>query len=448
MEKMTTARHEQTTPNRGQAGHWALLVAVVSFATRLVWLGWPPVAIGDEAQWFGQAVNSYVATGERTFNIHPPLPQMLMAAFLLLTGYRGEQYFPIPLDIYAPTTVLVDISPFAMRLLPALVGAMIPLLVFFILRHVKVQVRAAGVSALFLALDTGFVVRARMMGRYSFLLAALLAAMYCALKARDTVGAKKMLLLIACGLSLGLAVGSQWVGLAGVVVVVVILRGAWRETALVAICAMAAYLVIWKLHFVLLPNVGFGDLYVRHTGAFWADLIGMHTAMYRANASMTAAGLASGVVAGTLHGNLSSPPWAWPFMTVCYPLWVRPLQAIAFVGNPATWVGVTLVALWYVCSTPRRPCGPHAYYERLFLVAFVLSYLPLVVLWLHGRLLHSHSFLMPLLFLVLYVGVAAEAWIAARTPWLIALLLLGFIALSPLTYALVAPAWYWQMLPW
>jgi hypothetical protein len=55
---------------------------------------------------------------------------------------------------------------------------------------------------------------------------------------------------------------------------------------------------------------------------------------------------------------------------------------------------------------------------------------------------------MPLLFLVLYVGVAAEAWIAARTPWLIALLLLGFIALSPLTYALVAPAWYWQMLPW
>jgi hypothetical protein len=114
-------------------------------------------------------------------------------------------------------------------------------------------------------------------------------------------------------------------------------------------------------------------------------------------------------------------------------LWGRPGQSLYFIGNPAVWMGVPALVLWHAGQAYRRHMRTTGAHGRLFLFATLLSYVPLLLLSATGRLLYPLSGLMPLLLATLYIGVTAEAWIAARAPWLIALLVTGFVALSPPT---------------
>src|SRR5262249_5074550 len=146
------------------------------------------------------------------------------------------------------------------------------------------------------ALDNALVLQSRVMGLYPMFLFALVSSLYFALKTRDTLGAKKLLVLAACGIACGFAAGFQLTGISAPAVVFFVLTIFWLnrtislysalfQSAMVAFVGLVVYLIGWKIHFLLLPNPGFGDALYRNTGEFWVDLFELHRHMYRASGS-------------------------------------------------------------------------------------------------------------------------------------------------------------------
>ena len=83
--------------------------------------------------------------------------------------------------------------------------------------------------------------------------------------------------------------------------------------------------------------------------------------------------------------------------------------------------------------------------SKISLFAFLLSYVPLMLM---NRVLFLYHFLIPLTYAELFVGVTAEEYTKKNFFWMIALIVLGFVYLSPVTYGFSMPHWYWDGLPW
>lgn len=420
-----------------KAWTWATLLLCISLAVRLVFLDSPNEVILDEVHW-GQYVTAYAHTGSNLFDVHPPHGKLLVAALLKITGYDGQQNF----DYIG--TPLTHVSALTIRILPALAGSLVPFTLFLIFLHFGIGLEAAFVFSLCSALDNALVLQSRVMGLYPMFLFALVSSLYFALKSQETEGAKKILFLAACGIACGFAAGFQFTGIIALAVVFFVLAVYWLkkaiplkgflfQTAMVSFIGLGVYLIGWKIHFLLLPNPGSGDEFYRNTGVFWTDLFELHKQMYQYSASLT-----------TSHPD-ASPAWSWPFMTKPIYYWHAPEKSLYFLGNPAVWWGVTFLLVW----NGGKECFKKKRFEpdlsKISLFAFLLSYVPLMLM---NRVLFLYHFLIPLTYAELFVGVTAEEYTKKNFFWMIALIVLGFVYLSPVTYGFSMPHWYWDGLPW
>jgi len=106
----------------------AIALIVLGLATRLFFLANPAEVVFDEVH-FGKFVSSYF-TGRYHFDIHPPLGKMIIATGAWLGGYgnyvsqNGVFDFRNIGDDYGSMPYLW------FRVLPALAGALIPLVIF------------------------------------------------------------------------------------------------------------------------------------------------------------------------------------------------------------------------------------------------------------------------------------------------------------------------------
>src|SRR4030095_5580109 len=108
--------------------------------------------------------------------------------------------------------------------------------------------------------------------------------------------------------------GFQFIGITALAVFFFVLIVYWSkkatplkeflfQAATVSLTGLAVYLVGWKIHFLLLPNPGFGDAFYRNSGRFLPLLSERHRQMSRAKASLP-----------TPH-PAASLAWSWLFMT-------------------------------------------------------------------------------------------------------------------------------------
>jgi dolichyl-phosphate-mannose-protein mannosyltransferase len=155
--------------------------------------------------------------------------------------------------------------------------------------------------------------------------------------------------------------------------------------------------------------------------------------MYRASASLT-----------TSHPD-ASLAWSWLFMTKPIFYWHAPGRSLYFLGNPAVWWGVTFLFVWNVGKECFKKNGFEPDLSKIALFAVMLSYVPLAVM---TRVLFLYHFLTPLTYAELFVGATADAYTKKNVFWMIALILIGFLYLSPVTYGFSMPHWYWDYLPW
>lgn len=401
------------------------ILLCISLLVRISFLSSPEEVIFDEVHW-GKFVNAYASSGQNLFDVHPPHGKLLVVGLLKLVGYDGLQNFE---KIGTPLT---HISGITLRIIPALCGALVPVILFLILLATEVSIEMAFLFSLCSALDNALILQSRVMGLYPMLLLALVSSFYFALKVKED--SSNMAALLFCGIACGLAAGFQFTGITALALAFVILGWkAYKQLGMITAVAVAVYMIGWKIHFVLLPHSGFGDAFYKNTGDFFADLIELHHKMYNASATLT-----------TTHPDASSP-WSWPLMTKPIFYWAGPGRSLYFIGNPVVWWGISLLLIWNAVQQliNFKTFKDSAHAQSLF--AFLLSYVPLTLM---KRVLFLYHYLTPLTYATLYVGQTTPRWSYRKYYSTIALLVLGFILLSPVTYGWRMPSWYWAILPW
>ncbi|MBI5592063.1 MAG: phospholipid carrier-dependent glycosyltransferase [Deltaproteobacteria bacterium] len=316
-----------------------VIILGLGLLLRLPFISYPSQVVFDEVG-FGKLVTAYGWTGARLFDIHPPHGKLLITAAAFLGGYRGSIDFS---KIGIPCSE--SIAP--LRVIPALAGSFIPIVVFILLRQLGASLAAAFLGGIFMAFDNAFVVQSRVIGLDTLLVFCMLASLSALLAARTRSGNPKIAFMLLSGVLTGLTVGIKFTGLAAPgLALVILLNDLCREKtarlrwmglihiALFSGVALAVYLLGWKLHFLLMHIPGEGDAFFRPTANFIKDTVDLHRVMFSANAGIT-----------TPH-PYSSFWWQWLMMKKPIFYWLGQNAGIYFLGNPVVWWGTGLVFTW------------------------------------------------------------------------------------------------------
>lgn len=371
---------------------------VVGALTHFAGLASPRQVVFDEVT-FGQYAQAYCCTGERFLDVHPPHGKLAIALAAKIGGFDRSFTFEKIGQPYGDQPV------FALRFVPALMGTLLPLLFFLLLRELKASPPIALIGGLLVALDNGLLVETRFLLVDGMLVASTLGALVCFLAAQRHGG--RGWPLLAAGLLAGLAAGTKLTGLAapglmlfclafGLGVVQAPIPNRVRQALVLAAAAIVVYLAGWVVHWMLLTNPGPGDAFYPTTGRIVTDLIAAQRTMLSANLNLTAT-----------HPDASAP-WTWPLMKVVPYFWQGDGSAIYMIGNPVVWWGTSLVFFALLIQfVVMRPLGtrllpPVNTAPRVWmpLAGFGLSFLPLLRV---TRVLFLYHYLTPLLFSLAFV---------------------------------------------
>jgi dolichyl-phosphate-mannose-protein mannosyltransferase len=412
--------------------------------THLLNLTSPREVVFDEVT-MGGYVRAYCCTGERVLDMHPPHAKLLIAAVVRLAGFDGAFTFEKIGLPYGDTPV------FALRLVPALAGILIPPLFLLLLLELGASFPIAALGGLLLALDNALLLETRIIVWDGILVAATLGSLVCFLSAQRAP-ARIGWRILAAGALAGLAVGSKLTGLAAPALMMLclaaglgVVRAPWRARVVQAlvICgaAFAVYAAGWVAHWLLLTQPGPGDAFYQTTGRMLDDILAVHRAMVRENVALVAT-----------HPD-ASRPWTWPWMQVAPYFWQGPGAFIYLLGNPVVWWGTALLFLSIIVRLGlMAPLGlgveravnaaPRPY---VALAGYAIAFLPLLPV---TRVLFLYHYLTPLVFSVAFVLLWLDRAGWARPGGLrdqrlsyfivMVLVVIGFLAVSPLTYGFSA----------
>jgi len=420
-----------------------LIVFALSFFLRAISLHSVGQVVFDEVH-FGKFISSYCCTHQHFFDIHPPIGKLIIAGGAYLSGYSGEFSFEFIGQIYG------DVPIQNIRMTTAFIGALLPVVIFILLLQVGVSFPFSLLGAGAVALDNALVVESRFILTDSILLTATFGAIACAFA---SIRAKKEYLgwvfVIFAGIVSGIAVGTKFTGLTGGFLVCALFayhayrEGArkWRywtyKAALMILFGCLTYLIGWMLHFSLLTMPGTGDAWGVPTGNFWTDLVTTHKQMVSANYNLTA------------DHPYGSKWYTWPFMVRSVFYWQgESNRFIYLLGNPVVWWGSFLLLFTGVISQCMRG-GKQLFSSGawIFMFGYFVAYIPLMRV---PRVLFLYHYLTPLLFSLLF-GVWYLDTVIPKNKKAVAgvisvCVLIGFYAISPVTYGTPLSDFWYQAL--
>lgn len=448
----------------GKQWAYILILLVAAVATRFIGLSTPNEVVFDEVH-FGKFVTAYCCTGERVFDIHPPHAKLLIAGVGRIVGYTGGFSFDHIGQEFGTVPV------WALRVWPAVMGVVLPMLLFGLVRLVRGSWEAAFLAGLVGVFDNALVVQTRVIALDGTLLVAQLGAIAAFLTGDRFSGKRKLFWYVMAGVLAGLAVGVKFTGLVALSVIgMIVFYRLWRSLArtrdrvqagewfviglVVLFSAAVSYIFGWWLHFQLLTEPGSGDVWGIPTGVFVTDLIEVHRDMLSSNYNLVAT-----------HPDASAW-WSWPFMLKSVFYWSSPSGAtIYFLGNPAVWWGAfvlfVVAATAFVRTQYRLWVGKrHFSFSAtdavadeglwILLFAFFVSFVPLINV---PRVLFLYHYLTPLLFTILFGLVWIDRRLSAARRWPIFVSMsifavVMFLVFSPITYGFVVSSSWNQSLFW
>ena len=146
-------------------------LTALALLTRFAMLNYPRQVVFDEYH-FGKFVDGYLR-GEYFFDIHPPLGKLLLTASARLGGYNGTQTWDrIGADIDP------EVNLFALRSLPALLGAMLVPLMYATARAIGLSQPGSLLPAIAVLFDLFYLVESRYVLTDATLLLGLLLQVY------------------------------------------------------------------------------------------------------------------------------------------------------------------------------------------------------------------------------------------------------------------------------
>lgn len=438
---------------------------MLGLTTRFWFFGSPNEVVFDEVH-FGKFVSGYY-TGKYFFDIHPPLGKLMIAGFAKFFDFKPEFSFAQIGDNFPDNKYL------ALRFLPALAGALLPLIIFLLLLELKLSKLAAFAGSLLVILENAILTQSRFILMDSFLL---LFGFLCLLFFFKNHSRPKLKYLILMGLFGGLAVSIKWTGAAFLALPTIVetiailktrkLTSVLNLTAFFVIIPFAVYFSVFAIHFALLAKSGQGDAFM--SPSFQKTLSGnqytdspdfkksniiqkfaeLNVEMYQSNQRLTAT-----------H-PYGSQWFSWPFMARPIYYWVKEDARIYFLGNPLIWwtstiailLGLSLIVKSMVQSVFKKLAIG---YSRLALSdsplaflfgAYFLNILPFIGV---KRVMFLYHYLAALIFAIIILIYFVDQSKQKKKIFfaLIALAAVSFVYFAPLTYGLnISPQFYRQHL--
>ena len=210
-----------------------------------------------------------------TILIFIPRWKLVLAAWGWLWGFKPGFSFANIGELYPDNLYM------ALRFLPMLAGALLPLVIFGIARQLKLSLPAAALAGILVALDNALLVQSRLILLDPFLLLFGFGALWCYLRSRSlllqaTSYKLQAFLLVCAGLLGGAAMSIKWTGITflGLIIILEILR-LWRDRRLpviryslfvsfasLIVLPSLLYTAVFAVHFGLLTKSGAGDAFM------------------------------------------------------------------------------------------------------------------------------------------------------------------------------------------
>jgi dolichyl-phosphate-mannose--protein O-mannosyl transferase len=437
------------------------IVAVTSVFTRLIFFGMPAEVVFDET-YFLKFIG-YYWNGSYFFDVHPPFAKLLFVLFAYLTGVTPSA------DIGSIGTT-IDPSLVLFRLVPLVVGILLPVVIYYICRNLNISRTTSVVAGLFVCLENTLIIQSRFVLIDIILITAGFSSIlfYLIYKNSRHSPIVSRLFLYASALSFAFCVSTKWTGLFFIVPIAAFeiwdlmqnkfkKKALWQpalHTLVYFLISCTVYVSLFFIHFSLLPHSGPGDAFM--TRRFQHTLIGstyasqnfseqgfvekffeLNIEMFQAHTRMTKA-----------H-TYSSKFYTWPLMTRPIYYWYHDEQTtpptysrIYLLGNPVLYWGgaiaIVLLILMVLESihTKRFRTLAHRRAIVFVLIGYGANFIPFIFI---GRVMFIYHYAAALVFSMLALAFLLEYVISEKrkcqlAALLIALSVIAFAYFSPLTY--------------
>ncbi|MBI2062512.1 MAG: phospholipid carrier-dependent glycosyltransferase [Candidatus Yanofskybacteria bacterium] len=425
---------------------YLLIILALSIATHFAFFGHPNQTVFDEVH-FGKFISGYY-THEYYFDIHPPLGKLMIAGFAKIFDFKPEFSFAQIGDKFPDNKYL------ALRFLPSLAGALLPVVIFLLALQLKFKPQGAFIAGLLVVFENALLVQTHYILMDGFLLLFGFSALLFYFKSRHSPFAIRYSLLMA--VFGGLAASIKWTGLTFLALPFFIeafylsrgilrmrrmpLLKLWQLIFYFAVIPFVIYFSIFALHFSFLTKSGSGDAFMKptfHRDNVVTKFFQLNAEMYRSNQRLTAT-----------HPYGSS--WySWPLMTRPIFYWVSGDSRIYLLGNPVIWWASTVAIMLLLLQNLKfKIFNLKLNIAGILLGGYFLNLIPFIGI---TRVMFLYHYLTGLIFAILILVYLIEKqdgstpfdktqgkWLNTRKIFigLTIASILAFIYFAPLTYGL------------
>lgn len=424
------------------------LILIVSVIVHMINFGFPASVVFDEVH-IGHYISGYLR-GAYIFDVHPPLGRLILLFFAIILGADSSVNFD-NIGNLLPEWAIV------LRIIPTLAGIMIPVLVFLILRQLKLSKRLSAMAGLLLCFENSLIIHSRYLLTDSFLIVFGLISILFYLLYRNRFhlfGNLKVNLLISIVFA-SLAFSVKWTGLSFFLIIIVYeishrkLRSAFKFLFASSIIFFFIYAFIFSLHFTLLPRSGAGDDFMSPQfqktligSKFYNDdnikLIGYWTKFAEVNVEMLRANTRL-----TNKHDYSSKWYTWPIMTRGVYYWNKDNidgeginSYLYLIGNPVIyWLGLLSVLILFIrIIMKRRSINLDSQYFIVF--CYLVNFIPFIFI---GRTMFLYHYQSALIFSIMAISVLISGIKnqSNQNKMIASVLMLSFVVyiyFSPITY--------------
>lgn len=413
---------------------------------------------------FGKFISGYF-THEYFFDIHPPLGKLMLSGMGYIGDFKPGFSFTQIGQKFPNNTYLW------LRSLPTIAGALLPIIIYFLILQLGISRLAAFAGGIFIVLENATLVQSRFILLDPFLLLfGFVALLFYFIHKRRA----SWRFLLLSGIVAALAASVKWTGITFLVIIALLYLASWlksqdkardlvRGIVFLIVIPFVLYFSVFALHFKLLHKSGPGDAFM--TPEFRKTLRGsadsanpglkplnilqkfaeLNLQMYKSNTALTAT-----------H-PYSSKWYTWPFMIRPIYYWneasattnLQPLTTnerkesrIYLLGNPIIW-WMSTVAMFYLLvilaqrawQWARKRLITHDHTLIFLAGAYILNLLPFIGI---KRAMFLYHYFPALIFSIIALVYLIDKLKNKKRVFtiLLAVSVVSFAFFAPLTYGL------------
>ncbi len=448
-------------------------ILLVSSVTHFIFFLKPNTIVFDEVYFISFAGN--YSLGTYFFDTHPPLGKLIFFWFTNILGVH-------PNSVVGNIGESIDPSVLLLRIVPMVAGIILPLVVYYMCRNLKLSVIASALAGLLMCLENSLIVHSRFVLMDSTLILFGFISLLLYVIYRNKVGNASdknslranwtIFYLIGSAIFIALATSVKWTGLFFIFPIIIFeieraisnhsdlpkrSKSIAKSAFIYGTSILVIYMGFFAIHFSLLRHSGAGNDFMspeflstlndtpQHSDPsiipekFFGKFFELNGRMFDANNSLT-----------TKH-PYSSKFYTWPFMARPIFYWEDPStkldrsgghSRIYLMGNPTIyWLGTISVVLLLVYLVIEWLKGNLSSVPRkrslvFILIAFLSNFLPFILI---GRVMFLYHYeaalIISIVAIAYYIDLINKKTIKIMvTASIIILSLASFLYFSPLTY--------------